>query len=325
VPDRPLVSVVTPTLNQAQFLEPTLRSVRKQSYPRIEHIVVDGGSIDGTLEILRSAGSERGSSDDGVLRWQTGPDRGMYDAVNKGLELAHGEILAYLNSDDAWLPWAVEAATRVFEANPRVDLVFGDGIKLHEEDGAQRLRLFPPFDRVSLANYESLMQPAVFWRRRLTERIGGFETGMRYVADLDYWLRAGAAGAKIAHVNEVIAIERIHAGRLSNAQGDAMAAEDRDMRARHAGSAGGPAGRERAVARDIRWQRALWIAFVASASFRSVPGLWHRFLREGKVKVRRRRALNGSRPYHYRKLRNAVVSKLAADVLAGDAGPGTTA
>jgi glycosyltransferase involved in cell wall biosynthesis len=317
VPDRPLVSVVTPTLNQAQFLEPTLRSVRKQSYPRIEHIVVDGGSIDGTLEILRSAGSERGSSDDGVLRWQTGPDRGMYDAVNKGLELAHGEILAYLNSDDAWLPWAVEAATRVFEANPRVDLVFGDGIKLHEEDGAQRLRLFPPFDRVSLANYESLMQPAVFWRRRLTERIGGFETGMRYVADLDYWLRAAEAGARIEHLSEVVAIERIHAGRLSSAQSAAMALEDKGMRAGHAGDRGGAAGRKRAVDRDIRWQRWLWFRFVLAASFRSLPGPWHRFLRNGAVKVRRRRALKGSRPYQNKQLRNAVISGVAADALAG--------
>jgi glycosyltransferase involved in cell wall biosynthesis len=325
VPVRPLVSVITPTLNQAHFLEPTLRSVRAQTYPRIEHIVIDGGSTDGTLDILRRLGGGGGEAD-GVLRWQSEPDRGMYDAINKGLALANGEILAYLNSDDAWLPWAVEAVVRVFESRPDVDLVFGDGIKVFEADGAQRLRLFPPFDRVSLANYESLMQPAVFWRGRLTERIGAFETGMRYVADLDYWLRAAEAGAKVAHLNEVIAIERIHEGRLSTAHRDAMAAEDQDMRARHTGGRGGPAGRQRAVRRYQRWQRLLWLTFVAAASVRSMPGPWHRFLRGGNVKVRRRKALNGSRPNRSRKLRNAVVSRLAADVLAGTGpGPGPAA
>ena len=309
--DRPLVSVVTPTLNQAHFLESTLRAVRDQTYPRIEHIVVDGGSTDATIEVLR----REAEAANGRLQWQSGPDRGMYDAINKGFALAKGDLLAYLNSDDAWLPWAVEAAVGVFESKPDVDVVFGDGIKVDEETGVQRLRLFPPFDRISLANYESLMQPAVFWRRRLMDRMGGFDTTMRFVADLDYWLRAAGQGAKVAHLHEVIAIERIHEGRLSAAQRDAMADEDRGMRARHAGDRGGPEGRKRAAKRDIRWQRIVWLGFVAAASLRRLPGPWHRFLREGGVKVRRRRALGGSRPYHYKRLNDAVVSELAAEIL----------
>jgi glycosyltransferase involved in cell wall biosynthesis len=311
VPNRLLVSVVTPTLNQAAFLERTLRSLRSQSYPAIEHIVVDGGSTDGTLEILRREG------DKGTLRLVSEPDGGMYDAINKGLALATGEILAYLNSDDLYLPWSIEAVVLRFEARSGVDLVFGDGIKIEDESGVQRLRLFPPFDRFSLANYESLMQPAVFWRRRLYERLGGFDAAMRYVADLDYWLRAAEAGARIEHLSEVVAIERIHAGRLSSAQSAAMALEDKGMRAGHAGDRGGAAGRKRAVDRDIRWQRWLWFRFVLAASFRSLPGPWHRFLRNGAVKVRRRRALKGSRPYQNKQLRNAVISGVAADALAG--------
>jgi glycosyltransferase involved in cell wall biosynthesis len=322
VPDRPLVSVVTPTLNQAQFLERTLRSVRAQTYPSIEHIVVDGGSTDETIDILKreanadpTDGWQIVGRPNGTLQWQSGPDRGMYDAINKGLAQASGDILTYLNSDDAWLPWAVEAVVRVIEAKPDVDLVFGDGVKVDEATGVQRLRLFPPFDRVSLANYESLMQPTVFWRRRLTDRIGGFDTTMRYVADLDYWLRAAAEGAKIAHVNEVIAIERIHEGRLSAAQREAMAAEDAAMRAKHAGPAGGPAGRRQAADRDIRWQRRLWWTFVMASDFRRIPGPWHRFLRDADVRVNRWRAINGSRPYQYKLLRNAVVSNLVAEIL----------
>jgi len=311
VRDGPLVSVVTPTLNQAQFIGATLRSVRAQTYPRIEHIVVDGGSTDGTVAILEREAEAAA----GRLQWQSGRDRGMYDAINKGLALTKGDLLAFLASDDVWLPWAVEAVVQEFEARPDLDLVFGDGIKVYTEDGAQRLRLFAPFDRVSLANYESLMQPAVFWRRRVTDRIGGFDANMRYVADLDYWLRAAADGAKIAHLNEVIAIERIHDARLSIAQRDAMAAEDREMRAKHAGDRGGPAARARAKERHMRWQRIVWLRFVAASTFRFVPGPWHRFLREGQVTVRPRKALSGSRPHKSKRLRGAVVSRVAAEVL----------
>jgi glycosyltransferase involved in cell wall biosynthesis len=327
VPDRPLVSVVTPTLNQAQFIEATIRSVRAQTYPRIEHIVIDGGSTDGTIELLQreaaadpAGGRPMVGLPNGALQWQSGPDRGMYDAINKGLALAHGDIRAYLNSDDSWLPWAVEAAVRVFETKPDVDLVYGDGVKVYPW-GMQRLRLFPPFDRVSLANYESLMQPAVFWRRRLEERIGGFDTNMRFVADLDYWLRAAEAGARIAHVREVLAIERIHESRLSKSQGDAMAAEDAAMRAKHAGVDGGAAGRERAVARDIRWQRRLWLNFVVASDFRRIPGPWHRFLRDAGVQVKRSRAISGSRPEQAQLLRNAVVSQLVGQILGVEASP----
>ena len=315
MPNRPLVSVVTPTLNQAQFLDRTLASVRRQTYPNVEHIVVDGGSTDGTLDILRREGEA------GSLRWTSEPDGGMYDAINKGIGAATGEVLAYLNSDDAWLPWAVERVMRVFEANSNVDLVFGDGIKVEEESGRQRLRLFPPFDRISLANYESLMQPAVFWRSRLNDRIGGFDTGMRYVADLDYWLRAAEAGARIVHVREVLAVERIHAARLSSSQGEAMAADDGAMRAKHAGEQGGPSGRQRAKVRDMRWQLWLWRWFVAAASFRWAPGPWHRFLRDGQVRVRRRRALRGAQPFQAKLLWGAVTSDVSAAVLRGEGEP----
>ena len=312
VPERPLVSIVTPTLNQRAFIEATLRSVRAQSYAAIEHLIVDGGSTDGSLEILRREG------DRGTIRWISEPDDGMYDAVNKGLALAKGEVMGYLNSDDAYLPWAIDAVMRVFEARPSVDVVFGDGTKVEEETGVQRLRLFPRFDRVSLANYESLMQPAVFWRRRVMDRIGGFDTGLRYVADLDYWLRASGAGASIEHVDEVIAIERIHAARLSITGSDPMAEESAVMRARHGGSAGGPAGRQRARTRDMRWQRLLWLRFVLASFLRPLPGPWRRFLREGRVTVNTRRALSGSRPHRSKRLRNAVLSGLAVEVLRAD-------
>jgi GT2 family glycosyltransferase len=308
VPNPTTVSVVTPTLNQAAFLEWTLASVRAQSHASIEHIVMDGGSTDETVSILDREGAR------GTLTWVSEPDRGMYDAINKGLARARGDILTYICSDDAWFPWAVETVVAVFASRPDVDLVYGDGIKVRD-GGWQRLRLFGPLDRISLANFESLMQPAVFWRRRLLDRIGGFDDSMRFVADLDYWLRAAAAGATIEHVDEVIAVERIHGARLSAAQKDTMAEEDRRMRARHAADQGGPEARARAVQREERWQRWLWLRFVLARAVSPLGG-WRRFTWSGAVDVRWNRVVNGSEPgAQHTPLWGAVTSARAAEIL----------
>ncbi len=307
--------MVTPTLNQASYLEQTLRSVRAQGYEPLQHIVMDGGSTDGTLDILRR------EQDAGRLELVTEPDRGMYDAINKGLARARGEILAYLNSDDAWFPWTLETVTAAFAARPDAEIIFGDGIKVEEGTGTQRLRLFGPFDRLSLANFESICQPAVFWRRRLYERMGGFDSSMRFVADLDYWLRAAERGAVIAHVSEVLAIERIHEERLSSSQEGPMAAEAQAMRAVHAGSRGGPEGRIRARERDKCWQRWLWLRFMVAFAIRPLDRSWRRFIRDGGVTVRGRQALRAIRHYKYHGLYDAVTSSLAAEILGSDRNP----
>ena len=316
MPDRPLVSVVTPTLNQAGFLERTLASVRAQSYPIVEHIVVDGGSTDGTLEILARAAAS------GSLRYVTGPDGGMYDAVNKGLAMASGEVHAYLNSDDVYPPWAVETAMSAFARRPATDVVYGDGLKVEHDTGVQRLRLLPPFDRLRVARYDSLLQPAVFWQRRITERLGGFDRSMRYVADLDFWLRAAAGGATFQQVHEMLAFERLHAGRLSTAQKEAMAAESDAMRAGHLGSDGGGqaggAAREEAKAQHLAFQRRLLRRFAVAAVLQRLPvpagGPWARFLRDGRADVSARRLFDAAtRDDHT--ARNAVISGLAAELL----------
>src|SRR5437867_1437077 len=117
-PEMPLVSIVTPVLNGERFLPETLESVHGQDYPRLEHVVVDGGSTDGTLDLLRAA--------PGTV-WVSGPDRGMYDAVGRGFDLARGEILAYQNADDRYLvPGAVSAAVHHLCEHPDVDVVYGD-------------------------------------------------------------------------------------------------------------------------------------------------------------------------------------------------------
>src|SRR5688500_6712732 len=114
----PLVSIVTPSFNHARFIEATIESVLSQDYPRIDYLVMDGGSTDGTLDVLRRF--------EGRLRWVSGPDGGQAAAINDGFRCTSGEILAWLNSDDLYEPGAVSAAVRAFEERPHAGLVYGD-------------------------------------------------------------------------------------------------------------------------------------------------------------------------------------------------------
>lgn len=306
----PLVSIITPTRNQASFIEHTLASVRGQTYTNLEHLVIDGASTDGTLEILAREAAA------GALRYSSEPDTGMYAAVNKGLEQATGDILGYLNSDDVYFPWAVEAAVEALAAHPAAAIVFGDGLKVDERTGEQRLRLFPPFDRASLAAHESIMQPAVFWRRSVMDAIGPFDATLRYVADLDYWLRAAGAGLGIVHVDELLAVERIHGDRQSEASREAMAEENRAMRARHR-DPDGPADAERIARRRFRWwQRRLWVRFVVASVTGGANGPWPRGRAFGELRIARARILRSQLPGNrQRSLPNAVVSGLADSLL----------
>ena len=262
---RPLVSIVTPTMNRRDLLEWTLRSVRSQTYGDLEHIVVDGGSTDGTLELLAEF---EGSY---PLRWISEPDSGMNNAIKKGFGLANGNILAYLNSDDQYFPWTVEVAMDAFQRYALIDAVFGDAVRLDEVRG-ELLPLFTrPFDPRMTAAHGSLVQPAVFFRRRLYADIGPFDESLRYVADLDYWLRA-SRGHRMQHVEEFLAVDRVHEGALSQERWQEMADEDRRMRRGHAASLGLPYGT--AVLSRLRsalWRRPQWVRFVRATRTGPTP------------------------------------------------------
>ena len=225
----PLVSVITPVLNAASTLELTLSSVAAQTHPNIEHVVIDGGSSDGTLDILRRFQSHV------PLRWLCEPDTGMYAAINKGLRLAQGEVLSYLNADDIYLPWAVECAVSSL-ASTRADLVFGDLLVLSKRGGlSRRIRpqFYPPFRPRTYA-YHIMGQPSVFWNRRVTEAVGGFDEQLRYAGDYEYWLRTGTSGFRYTHVREVLAVEVDHEETLSTIYADELRREIEQTRARHA-------------------------------------------------------------------------------------------
>ena len=203
---RPLVSIITPVLNRVETLPHCLAAVANQDYQGpIEHLVIDGGSTDGTVDLLRQSRTPR-------LRWQSEPDGGMYEAINKGLEMAEGHVLAYLNSDDLYLPWSVRVAVDGLASGS--EMVYGDmGVLCEQEfagfDGFY-VMFYPRFDLRYYSYIGVIGQPTVFWRRELTERLGFFDTTYRNIGDCEYWLRAARSGISPKHIPEVLAIQVDH-------------------------------------------------------------------------------------------------------------------
>jgi glycosyltransferase involved in cell wall biosynthesis len=176
--------------------------VLRQTYPHIEYLVVDGGSTDDSLAILRSYGER--------FWWVAEPDDGQAHALNKGFARARGEIWAYLNADDILLPRAVETAVAYFQRNSDWQLLYGRASCMDENDrplGAYRTL---PFSLRRLAEDSCICQPATFWRRKLAEQLGPFHCSLHYCMDYDYWLRAALAGCRIAAVDDLLACVRLH-------------------------------------------------------------------------------------------------------------------
>jgi glycosyltransferase involved in cell wall biosynthesis len=230
----PLVSIVTPVLNGASSIGLSLASVAAQTYPNIEHVVIDGGSTDGTAAIVRSFAEGH------PITWISEPDRGMYDAVNKGLAQAEGRVLAYLNSDDVYLPWSVDLA--VAKLRSGCDFAYGDlGMVRGREADSFMPQFYPPFDLNRYTYFRRLGQPTVFWRRSAYERLGGFDDSYRLIGDCEYWLRAAAAGSSFAYMREVIAIQFDHPDTLRKTYREELEQEFERLRASYREAAGPPA------------------------------------------------------------------------------------
>lgn len=188
---RPLVSIVTPSFNQARFLRGTLESVAMQRYPRLEHIVVDGGSTDGSVEILKSF-----SASHPHVRWLSEPDEGQADAINRGFRMANGQIIAWLNSDDLYCVDAVPIAVHSLEQNPELDMVYGDAWLIDERGRIRRPWDFiEDFDAPRLRSVKDyICQPATFFRRRVFDDVGPLDTSLHWAMDWDYWIRIAERG-----------------------------------------------------------------------------------------------------------------------------------
>lgn len=192
-----------PCFNQAEFLPFAIESVISQDYPDLEFILIDGGSTDGSLDIIRQYENH-------FSYWQSGKDSGQSDAINQGFNQASGDIVAWLNSDDLYLPGALMHAAKCFATDSQLDLLYGDCVFI-DKDG-QFIRYFTecePYDPKRIRNYSDfIMQPTTFFKRRTLKRIGLLNTTLHYTMDWDLWARFSKAGAKVKYLPRVQAANR---------------------------------------------------------------------------------------------------------------------
>ena len=204
------ISVVTPSFNQREFLGRTAQSVLSQTGDiELEWIVIDGGSTDGTLELLRGMLDPR-------IRWHSEPDRGQSHAINKGLALASGEVVAWLNSDDVYMPGALAAVAEGFSRHPQAQWLVGRYQIIDRDDRVIRSAIARYKDRwLDHYTYRALLrenfisQPSVFWRRAFGEAVGPLDESLHWTMDYDLWLRMGARSDPLI-LERVLAQFRVH-------------------------------------------------------------------------------------------------------------------
>jgi glycosyltransferase involved in cell wall biosynthesis len=240
-PYEPLVSVLTPSFNQARWLADNLRSVACQTYQRIEHIVMDGGSNDGSRDLLEAAGPQ--------VRWKSEPDRGQSHALNKALAESGGQVIGWVNSDDAYFDSrVVDDVVRFFARNPGVDVVYGHAAYVNADGRILHYFWAPPFHCWMLRLLDYIRQPTVFLRRRaLGDHL--VDESFEFAMDYELWLRL-AQRHRFARFDRVIAIDRVQPERKSQTLLHVMRSDIERLAAAH-GVVVSPAARPFKSAHDI--------------------------------------------------------------------------
>jgi glycosyltransferase involved in cell wall biosynthesis len=219
VTDLPKLTIVIPSYNQAQFIERTIKSILSQGYPNLELILMDGGSTDGTMEIVQSYLSS-------FSHLQSAPDRGQSDAIQKGFAMATGEILTWLNSDDCYLPGTLLKMGTHFRDNPKTEFLYGDYELIDADDRLITRKRQPSFE-ISIVKYAFLTVPqmSAFWRRSLYERTPGVDPSLRFAMDYDLFVKLGQLSPAV-HVPFAIGQFRIHADSKTSTMEEVRQKED---------------------------------------------------------------------------------------------------
>jgi glycosyltransferase involved in cell wall biosynthesis len=197
-----LVSIITPSYNQSAYLEQAMRSVLEQDHGELEYIVVDGGSTDGSADIVKGYASR-------LKWWLSEQDQGQADAINKGFAHARGGIVAWLNSDDYYLPGVISSAVKAFERNPDAMLVYGNMLAVDEKGRTINTLKYRQLSLEDLLCFQIIGQPAVFFRRSAFEKAGGLDVTFHYLLDHQLWIKIARQG-RITHVDDAWSAARYH-------------------------------------------------------------------------------------------------------------------
>jgi glycosyltransferase involved in cell wall biosynthesis len=246
------ITVVTPSYNQGQYLEATIESVLSQGIRDLEYIIMDGGSTDGSVEIIKKYAKD-------LTYWQSEKDGGQTQALSAGFARATGEVLCWLNSDDRYEPGALALAEEEFEANPEIQLLYGDYTLVYS-DGREVPKPKISFDfDICLHAFLMIPQPSSFWRAALYERVGGLNSDYQFSFDYDFFLRVGHLlrnkPGSIKHVHEYLSKFRVHDASKSVSQIPQFKIERKRIVA--------PFGRSkyrpiRKIRTYYEWSRAVW-------------------------------------------------------------------
>lgn len=213
----PRISIVTPSYNQGQYLEATIKSVLGQNYPNLEYFIIDGGSIDDSVDIIKKYKNQ-------LAFWTSEPDNGQTSAINKGLNLITGDIWAYLCSDDTYNKNVFFDIKKQFIENPDIDVIYGDCNWIDEFGNLIRRKKPSPYSVKKLLKDNFLYQPSIFLRKRVLVKYGYFDENLKYAMDYEYWLRI-SKDSKFKYLHIPIANYRLHSSSKTVGQLRAMRKE----------------------------------------------------------------------------------------------------